>query len=175
MQLNTLNDLLEHELKDLYSAEKQILDALPKMARAASTPELRDAFDEHLGVTQNQFTRLQGVMSELGINPGSTKCEGMEGLITEGQEIIKNGGNAKVVDAALIGAAQRVEHYEIVGYGTARTIARELGHSNIAKALQTTLDEEAAADKKLTKLATGGFLSQGVNEAAPQQAIAASK
>lgn len=164
--LASLNDLFAHELRDLYSAEQQLVQALPKMANAASSPELRMAFNEHLEQTQNHVRRLDMIFTSLGMNKDSEVCKGMQGLIREGEDIINATGSSLVKDAALIGAAQRVEHYEIAGYGTARTYAEELGYEEAAKMLQDTLDEEGMTNKKLTKLATGSFLSKGINEKA---------
>lgn len=153
MHLNSLRDLFEHELHDLYDAESQIIEALPKMAEAASSPELQRAFRKHLDQTRSQRDRLEQVMRQIGVEPNGIKCKGMEGLIREGQELMRERGNADVMDAALIGAAQKVEHYEMAGYGTARTFARELGETQAAGVLQQILDEEAHTDKELTMLA----------------------
>lgn len=153
LQLNSLEDLLMVELNDLYDAEQRLCDALPEMADAATSPVLKSAFEEHLMQTERQKSRLEQIFVELGKTSTSTTCEAMKGLVKEGSEIIDSTGNAQVRDAALIGAAQRVEHYEIAGYGTARTIAQHLGHTNVARLLQTTLDEEAETDKKLTQIA----------------------
>jgi ferritin-like metal-binding protein YciE len=166
MTLTSLDDLFLHELRDLYSAEKQLVDALPKMARAASHEDLRDAFEEHLEETRGQIDRLEHIFSHLGERPEGGHCEAMEGLIEEGEEIIQENGEPHVKDAALIAAAQRVEHYEMAGYGAARTYANELGHSNAASLLDDTLSEEKSADKKLNKMATGGWLSSGINKEA---------
>jgi ferritin-like metal-binding protein YciE len=152
-KLNTLADLFEHELKDLYSAEEQILKALPKMAKAAEHHELRNAFEEHERVTQDQVRRLDMIADDLGLKLKGHKCRGIEGIIKEGEELIGSRTNADVLDAALIGAAQRVEHYEIAGYGTARTFARRLGHDRAAELLQQTLDEEGRTDQRLTRIA----------------------
>jgi len=166
-KLNSLQDVFEHELKDLYSAEKQLIEALPKMRDAAADDELRQAFAHHLEQTQQHFERVHSILSDLDVNPGSMVCDGMEGLITEGEDIIKeNPRKSAARDAAIIAAAQRVEHYEIAAYGAARTYANLLGYSDAADMLQTNLDEEGAADKKLTSLAEGGILSQGINEEA---------
>lgn len=153
MELTTLQDLFKEELQDLYSAETQITKALPKMATAASSPELRKAFEEHLRQTENQIKRLEQIFQKLGEKPGGKTCKGMEGLIKEGEELIKEKPDPAVLDAGLISAAQRVEHYEIAGYGTARTYAQELGDKDAARLLQETLDEEGETDKKLTRLA----------------------
>jgi ferritin-like metal-binding protein YciE len=166
MNLKSLHDVYVHELKDLYSAEKQIIEALPKMVEAASHSELKDAFSSHLQQSQTHLDRLQQLLDNMDTNPGSTKCKGLEGLLKEGDEVIKTAGTRSAKDAALIAAAQRVEHYEMAAYGCARTYAKLLGHKDAAKTLQTTLDEEGDTDKKLTKLAEGGFLSEGINEEA---------
>ena len=148
-----LFELLADELKDLYSAENQIIKALPRMAKAASAPELKKAFEKHLSETRRQVERLDQIGRSLDIKLTGKKCHGMEGLIEEGKEIIQEDLDESALDAGLIGAAQKVEHYEIAGYGTARTHAELLGHSKVAKLLQQTLDEEGATDKKLTQLA----------------------
>jgi ferritin-like metal-binding protein YciE len=164
--LQNLQDLFVYELRDLYSAEQQLTTALPKMAQAASTPELRDAFNHHLQQTQNHIIRLDTIFSELGTTGRGKECQAMKGLIKEGEEIINSTGSSVVKDAALIGAAQRVEHYEIASYGTARTYAQELGYGKVADLLQETLNEEGKANKKLTSLAEGGLLQAGINEKA---------
>jgi ferritin-like metal-binding protein YciE len=151
--LNSLQDLFVHELKDLYSAEQQILQALPKMAGATEHAELRQAFEEHAEVTREQVRRLDMIADELGIDLKGHKCRGMEGIIKEGQELLDSKADASVLDAGLIGAAQRVEHYEMAGYGTARTFARRLGHERAAALLQRTLDEEGNTDHRLTAIA----------------------
>jgi ferritin-like metal-binding protein YciE len=166
MKMNRLDDLYLDQLKDLYSAEKQLVQALPKMAKAASSEELKMGFEEHLGQTKNHVARLEQIFAALGSSPGRKKCVAMEGLIEEGQEAIELEGNASVRDAALIAAAQRVEHYEIAAYGTVRTYAQHLGYSDQNNLLQMTLDEEGATDKKLTALAEGGLFNNGINEQA---------
>ena len=153
MALKSLRDLYLSELRDLYSAENQLVKALPKMAKAAQAPELRDAINEHLEVTKGQVSRLETIFKELEESPKGKKCKGMEGLIEEGKEVMDEGGTPAVCDAALIAAAQRVEHYEIAGYGCARTFANMLGFQEAGGLLQETLDEEADADKKLTEIA----------------------
>jgi ferritin-like metal-binding protein YciE len=155
MAMESMQDLYLHELKDLYSAEKQILQALPKMAAKANHNELRQAFEEHTATTDEHVRRLETIFDELGRKPGGKKCKGMEGLIEEGRELLEEDADPDVRDAALIGAAQRVEHYEIAGYGTARTYARQLGFNNHVELLQRTLDEEGQTDERLTKLAEG--------------------
>jgi ferritin-like metal-binding protein YciE len=152
-EMNPLEELLEDELKDLYSAENQIIKALPKMAKAASAPELRRAFERHLEETRRQVERLEQIGQELEIKLTGKKCKGMEGLIAEGKEIMEEDLDESALDAGLIGAAQKVEHYEIAAYGTARTHAEMLGYRRVAKLLQQTLNEEGATDKKLTQLA----------------------
>jgi ferritin-like metal-binding protein YciE len=153
MELKTLDDVLEAELKDLYSAEKQLVEALPDIAEAASSDTLKDAVNEHLEETRGHVRRLEQVFEAIGVKPQAEHCDGMEGLISEGSEVAEMKGDGDARDAALIGAAQRVEHYEIAAYGTARTIAKQLGHDDAAKLLSETLDEESAADEKLTKIA----------------------
>jgi ferritin-like metal-binding protein YciE len=155
MPLESMQDLYLHELKDLYNAEKQILQALPRMAAKATHDELRRAFEEHQTTTEEQVRRLETIFDELGQSPTGKKCKGMEGLIEEGREILEEDADPNVRDAALIGAAQRVEHYEIAGYGTARTYARQLGFNNHVELLQRTLDEEGETDERLTQLAEG--------------------
>lgn len=156
MKTKGFTDLFEIELKDLYSAEKQLTKALPKMAKAATHDELRQAFERHLHETEAQIERLEKIFQQLNISHGRVeKCKAMEGLIEEGQKAMEEGLEPLVLDAALICAAQRVEHYEIAAYGCARTFARQLGHNEIADLLQETLDEEGATDKKLTELAEG--------------------
>ncbi|HEY0874085.1 MAG TPA: ferritin-like domain-containing protein [Vicinamibacterales bacterium] len=152
-EMNPLEELLEDELKDLYSAENQIIKALPKMAKAAAAPELRRAFERHLEETRRQVERLEQIGQELEIKLTGKKCKGMEGLIAEGREIMEEDLEESALDAGLIGAAQKVEHYEIAAYGTARTHAEMLGYKRVAKLLQQTLNEEGATDKKLTQLA----------------------
>ncbi len=152
MKLTNLQDLFVEELKDLYSAENQILKALPQMADAAATPELKQAFQEHLEQTRGQVQRLEQIFQKLGASPTGKRCKGTAGVIAEGEELMKQGGDPDTLDAGLIGAAQKVEHYEIAGYGTARTWARLLGENDAAQLLQQTLDEEGQTDKKLTQL-----------------------
>jgi ferritin-like metal-binding protein YciE len=153
MALNSLRDLFIDELKDLYDAEKQLLKALPKMAKASSAPELRAAFEEHLEVTRGQVTRMEKVFETLGEKARGKKCKAMEGLIEEGSELMAEDAEPSVLDAGLIAAAQRVEHYEMAGYGCVRTFANLLGEEKASQLLQDTLDEEGEADKKLTELA----------------------
>jgi ferritin-like metal-binding protein YciE len=153
MKLNSLQDLLHHELKDLFSAENQLVKALPKMAKAATNEELKAGFEEHLEQTKGHVERLNEIAEKLGIKLTGHKCKAMEGLIEEGAELIDEDAADSVRDAGLIGAAQRVEHYEIAGYGTARALAQRFGHEDIAELLGQTLEEERATDEKLTELA----------------------
>jgi len=153
MPLDSLHDLYVNELKDLYNAENQLLKALPRMAKAATAPELKEAFTEHLDVTRKQVERLDTIFAELGVSPKGKKCKAMEGLVEEGKEVMEEDGDPAVIDAALIAAAQRVEHYEMAGYGCVRTFANLLGYEDAVALLQETLDEEGEADKKLTELA----------------------
>jgi ferritin-like metal-binding protein YciE len=166
MHLNSLEDVLHEELEDLHSAERQLVVALPEIAGAATSEELRDAILEHMDETREHVRRLDTIFQQLGLSAPVGHCEAMEGLIREGQEIVAAGGDPLARDAALIGAAQRVEHYEIAAYGTARTLADELGHDETAMILDSTLREESQADKKLTKIATGGMFRSGLNTAA---------
>jgi ferritin-like metal-binding protein YciE len=152
-ETNPLEELLVDELKDLYNAENQIIKALPRMAKAASSPDLRRAFERHLEETRRQVERLDQIGDELDVRLTGRKCRGMEGLIEEGKELMAEDLEEDALDAGLIGAAQKVEHYEIAAYGTARAHAITLGYNKIGKLLQQTLDEEGATDKKLTKLA----------------------
>lgn len=153
MTLKTLDDLFLKEIRDLYSAEKQITKALPKMAKAASSETLKAAFEEHLEQTENHLKRLEGIFEELGKSSRGPKCAAMEGLIKEGEELMEEEADPAVMDAGLIAAAQRVEHYEIAGYGVARTFARLLGHEEFADSLQETLNEEGETDHRLTDIA----------------------
>ena len=157
MELNTLKDLYIAEIKDLYSAEKQLVKALLKMAKAANAPELQQAFRTHLKQTVEHATRLEQICGELGVTPRGKKCVGMEGLIEEGSELIKEDPDPDVLDAGLISKAQHVEHYEMAGYGTVRTYARQLGFESQAQLLQKTLDEEGETDHLLTELAESGI------------------
>jgi ferritin-like metal-binding protein YciE len=148
-----LKKLYVDELKDLYNAENQLVKALPKMAKTASSEELRKGFAEHLEQTKGHVERLEQIFRSLGENPKGKKCKGMEGLVEEGSEVMEEDFEGALMDAALIGAAQRVEHYEIAAYGTVCEFAKELGETDQASLLQETLHEEKQADEKLTKLA----------------------
>jgi ferritin-like metal-binding protein YciE len=152
-EFNSLQDLLVEQLEDLYDAEKRLVKALPKMAEAAHSSQLRQAFEAHLTETEGHVSRLERIFSQIRVEPKRETCQAMKGLIAEGEEMIGAKGNPDVKDAALIAAAQRVEHYEMSGYGSARTFAQRLGHTDVANTLQQTLNEEAAADEKLTRIA----------------------
>jgi ferritin-like metal-binding protein YciE len=162
MSLGTLNDVFADQIEDLYSAETQLVEALPKIASAASDEKLQDAFKSHLEQTRGHVERLQRIKNDLGI-AGSQTCKGMAGLLEEGEEVLGEPGGGASKDAAIIAAAQRVEHYEIAAYGTARTLAGELGYDDAKDLLNETLSEESAADELLTKIATGGLLRSGLN------------
>lgn len=153
MKLKTLEDLFLHELKDLYSAENQLVKALPKMAKAATNEELKAGFEEHLEQTKGHVDRLEQIAEQLGVKLGGHKCKAMEGLVEEGAELIDEDAEDVIRDAGLIGAAQRVEHYEMAGYGTAIALATGLGHEDAVELLQQTLEEEKETDAKLTELA----------------------
>jgi ferritin-like metal-binding protein YciE len=166
MKLDSLEDVFVHQLNDLYSAEDQLVEALPKMAEAASNGQLKQAFEHHLQETRDHRDRIQEIFGQLGKRRNGEECKAMKGLVEEGEEVVETSGDSAAKDAALIAAAQRVEHYEIAAYGTARTLAGELGHDDAKDLLDQTLDEESNADKLLTKIATGGLMKAGVNEKA---------
>ena len=153
MKLESLKDLYLEQLRDLYSAETQLVDALPKMAEAASSADLQQGFKHHLQQTREHVTRLERIFKKHDEKPTGQTCQGMKGLIKEGEEMIKSKSDAEVKDAGLIAAAQRVEHYEIAGYGTVRTYAELLGDEEAVKLLEKTLQEEEETDDKLTELA----------------------
>jgi len=152
MKMESLDELLQEELRDIYDAEKQLVKALPKMVKAASSPDLQEALNEHLDVTKAQVTRLEEVFAKLGTKAKGKSCAGMKGLIEEGEEVAGQDGSDELRDLAIIGAAQRVEHYEIAAYGTARTFAERLGNEEVAELLQETLTEEEEADERLTEI-----------------------
>jgi YD repeat-containing protein len=152
-KMSTLEDLYMDLLKDLYSAEKQLVKALPKMAKNAQSPDLQRAFQEHLRQTEGQVERIERIFSDLDGSPRGKKCVGMEGLIEEGNELLKEDAEPDVLDAGLIAAAQKVEHYEIASYGTARAWAQRLGYDQAARLLEQTLEEESLANEKLTRIA----------------------
>ena len=156
--MDNLKELLEEQLQDLYNAEKQLVKALPAMAKKALTPSLGEAIRMHLDETNKQVQRLETIGESLGIRLTGKKCKAMEGLIEEGKEVLKEKGRSSIIDAALIAAAQRVEHYEISAYGSARTLAEHLGHNEVRGLLQETLDEESAADEKLTQICLNDVL-----------------
>jgi ferritin-like metal-binding protein YciE len=166
MGFHSLEDALQEQLADLHSAETQLVTALPKMAQAASHEELREAFQHHLEETRGHLARVEEALGELGVSPPTEVCKGMQGLIAEGEEMLSAPGDPMAKEAALIGAAQRVEHYEIAAYGTARQLADDCGFDGIKDLMDQTLDEESAADKTLTKIATGGMFKAGVNQQA---------
>jgi ferritin-like metal-binding protein YciE len=153
MEIDTLQKLYVEELRDLHSAERQIIQALPRMIKAATSPELKAGLQEHLDVTKEQLARLDQIFEKLGKKGTGKKCKGMEGVLADGKELLEEDMAPEVLDAGIISAAQHVEHYEMAGYGTVRTYAQLLGEKEAAKLLQMTLDEEGDADKKLTKLA----------------------
>jgi ferritin-like metal-binding protein YciE len=155
-EFNSLEDLFINQIEDLYDAEHRIIRALPKMSEAARSTELKQAFDQHLAETRHQVERLDEIFRQLNRSPQRETCEAMKGLLREGEEMIDAKGDPNVRDAALIAAAQRVEHYEMAGYGTARSLAMHLGRSEAAELLEQTLEEEKAADSKLTHVAESG-------------------
>jgi ferritin-like metal-binding protein YciE len=164
MKLDSLQDVFTDLIRDLYNAETQLVKALPKMAKAASSEDLRTAFESHLEETQGHVERLERICEGLGIRPKGKTCKAMKGLIEEGAEVIETEGEPAAKDAALIAAAQKVEHYEIAGYGSARTFAELLGEDEAAKLLDETIAEEGAADKKLTEIAESGINVEAANE-----------
>ena len=173
MEFNSLKDVLVEELGDLYSAEQQLVAAMPKLAAAAHSYEVREALESHLEETKHHVERLDQAFAELGIRfPPSKTCQAMRGLIDESDGIVAATGDSVALDAALIGAAQRIEHYEIAAYGTARALAGELHLDTTSALLDQTLDEEGKANKTLTKLASGGMLSSGINRMAADRADA---
>jgi ferritin-like metal-binding protein YciE len=166
MQFNSIEDVFVEQIDDLLDAERQLVGALPKMAQSASDAKLRSAFEEHLGETRDHVSRLEEIFGQIGRTPPGETCKAMKGLIAEGEEVIRATGDPAAKDAALIAAAQRVEHYEIAAYGTAKTLADQLGHGDATGLLDQTLDEESNADTLLTKIATGGLMKSGVNQRA---------
>lgn len=161
MKMMNLEDLFVDQLKDVHSAEKQLVKALPKMAKAANSPQLQQAFQQHLEVTQTQLQRVEQIFEQMNTSPGRKKCVGMEGIIKEGEELMMQDGVApEVLDAGLIAAAQKVEHYEVSTYGTLRTWAQQLGNRQAASLLEQTLREEERTDEMLTKLAESGVNQQ---------------
>jgi ferritin-like metal-binding protein YciE len=157
MSLATLHDLMVHELKDLYSAERQLVRALPRMSKNATSDELRTAIDDHLAETEEQVTRIEQILESFGETVGRKKCEGMEGLIEEGKSLLEEDADPEVLDAGIIVAAQKVEHYEIAAYGAVCEYARMMGHTDALQLLELTLEEEKKADQRLNQLAEGGI------------------
>lgn len=168
MHDDSLNELLVDELKDLYDGELQVRETLPKRAENASNGELREALQDHMEITNRQITRLEGIFDHLGVMEKEKTCIGMRGLIEEGDRLIESFSDPDVRDAAIIAAIQKVEHYEIAGFGTTRTWADLLGFEDIADKLDECADEAGDADERLTDIAMGGMFSTGVNEAARQ-------
>src|SRR5215210_1199749 len=168
-EAGTLHDAFLDELRDTYDAEKQITKALPKMAKAAGSPELRAAFEAHLEETRGQIQRLEEVFASLDEKVRGKHCDGMEGIIEEGKSAMEEGFDDSTMDAVLIASAQRVEHYEMAAYGTLVAWAQAMGHTEAADLLQQTLDEEKAADKKLSGLAEGGINQEAADAAGPDE------
>lgn len=169
MKITTLDELIQDELKDIYSAENQLLNALPKMAEATESKDLRAAFEKHLEQTRTHIQRIEEICRELKIEPSGKTCAGMAGLLREGEEVIQSDHEAEPKQAALIGAAQRVEHYEIASYGTARAHAKQLGYVKAYELLSRTLDEEKDTDQRLTHLAENRINVKAAMGGGPQQ------
>jgi ferritin-like metal-binding protein YciE len=163
-QIQSMKELLVHEIKDIYHAEQQLLKALPKMAKKASSPDLKEAFEHHLKETEEHVSRLEQVFEKLGEKPKTEVCHAMKGLVEEAEDILEQKNDGQILDAALIGAAQKVEHYEIASYGTIVEWAKNLGEKEAANILGKTLEEEEKADELLTKLARKGINKKAVNE-----------
>src|SRR5882762_11099132 len=174
MKLDSLKKLYLEELRDLYSAETQLVKALPKMVKGASSAELKEAFGNHLEQTEEHVERLNEIFGRLDEKPTGKTCKAMKGLIEEGSEMLEEEGEESVIDAGLIGAAQRVEHYEIAAYGTARTFANLLGEDEAAEVLQETLDEEGETDKQLSELAEGIVNEKALSEDEDKEVATAS-
>lgn len=170
MKNNALNDLFIKELEAMFNSEHQIIESLPKLINLVSLPELKEALSKHLKETQNQVKRIEKIFSLLNISPVETTCKGMEGLIQEAEDLVENAPKSPSLDATIITAAQKIEHYEIASYGTLKSFSKQLGFDEITDLIQDTLDEEAAADKKLTKIAEGSMFSSGVNKEAAETA-----
>lgn len=169
MKNNGLNALFIAELEDMYSSEHQIIEGLPRLIKLASLPELKEALTKHLKETENQARRIERIFTLLSREPAEKTCEAMQGLLREADDLLENKTKSATLDAAIIGAAQKIEHYEIASYGTLRSFAKNLDFdSEILNLLQETLEEEAAADKKLTKIAEGSLFSSGVNKEAAE-------
>lgn len=169
MKAQTLDKLFIDQLEDMFSSEKQIIESLPKLIKSASFPDLKEALTKHLKETKNQVTRLEKIFSILDISPEENTCEAMEGILKEADELVEDKAKTATLDAAIISAAQKVEHYEIASYGTLRSFAKYLElDDEIVELLQETLDEEGAADKTLTKIAEGSMFTKGINKEAAQ-------
>lgn len=166
MTKESMRDLFVEELKDMLDSEHQITKGLPSLIKAADSPELRDALSHHLQETEGQIERLNKIFSLLKLKPQATKCPAMKGLIDECSEVVQEFPKSALRDAAIIAKAQRIEHYEIAAYGTLKSFANELGYDEIESLIKTTLEQEGAADKKLTKIAEGGLLTAGINSEA---------
>lgn len=164
MKIDSLEKLLIHNLKDLHSAEKQILEGLEKMEKKATSKELKEAIRQHHEETQTQLERLEEVFEELDNSPGGARCKGVAGLIEEGEELLKSEAGGALLDAAIIGAAQKIEHYEIAAYGTAIALAKQLGFDDLAATLHETLEEEMETDEKLTELAKSDVNQEAMSE-----------
>jgi len=164
--MDTIEELLEEQLKDLYSAETQLTKAMPKVIKKASNPALKKAFESHMNETLNQITRLQTIGDEMDIKLTGKTCAAMKGLIEECKEVLEEDGEEAIIDIALVAAVQRVEHYEIAGYGTVRALAEHLGHAKVAKLLGDTLKEESAADEKLTAVTKKNLLPEAMQMSA---------
>jgi len=173
MKLDSLHKLYLEELRDLYSAENQLLKALPKMAKAAASDELKQAFEDHLEETKDHVERLEDIFVTMDESPKGKSCHGMKGLIEEGSEMLEKDGEESVLDAGIIGAAQKVEHYEIASYGIARTFATLLGEDEAADLLQQTLDEEGETNQRLTELAEEIVNPEAIRESAEAEETAA--
>jgi ferritin-like metal-binding protein YciE len=171
-ELSTIKDLLEEDIKDLYSAEKQLTKAIPKMAEGSNNPQLSSAFEAHLKETENQVARLEKVADILGTEPTGKKCKGMEGVIEEGREALDEDGDENVLDLGIIGVGSRVEHYEIAGYTTAVSLAKQLGQNDVVKLLNESLTEEQAADNKLRSIAQTIIKSAPTHETKAKKANA---
>lgn len=164
--LHTLEDLLADQLRDIYDAEQQLATSLPAMAVAAHDEDLKKAFNHHLEETRDQISRLHEIFRDLGIPAVGKHCKAMAGLIRESEEVLEASGDPDVIDAALIAAAQRIEHYEIAAYGTVKAFAKRLDHKHAAGLIEKSLEEEGNADKKLTKLAEGSLMHRSINKEA---------
>ena len=164
MKMDSMRKLYEEGLKDLHSVERQIIEALPRMIKAATNDELKQALEEHLAVTEAQLARLDEIFADLGKSGKGKRCKGMEGILEEGKELLQEDAEPEILDAGILAAAQHVEHYEIAAYGTARQLADDCGFDAIKDLMDQTLDEESHADKLLTKIATGGMFKSGINQ-----------